>query len=46
MIAVGMCVYQVAELSCCEEFKDIYLRVNEKKTLNGLNKNKTKQTIL
>ncbi|XP_065890770.1 probable ATP-dependent DNA helicase HFM1 isoform X2 [Dysidea avara] len=36
----------VTELSCCEEFKDIYLRVNEKKTLNGLNKNKTKQTVL
>ena len=37
---------QVSQLSCCEEFRDIYLRVNEKKTLNGLNKNKTRQTIL
>ena len=43
---IELCAVQVSQLSCCEEFRDIYLRVNEKKTLNGLNKNKTRQTIL
>ena len=45
-IILELCTVQVSQLSCCEEFRDIYLRVNEKKTLNGLNKNKTRQTIL
>ena len=32
-------------LSQCQEFKDIRLRVNEKKVLNTLNKDKNRATI-
>lgn len=37
---------QMLELiSNCQEFSDLYLRVNDKKALNLLNKCKTKETI-
>ena len=32
-------------MSKCKEFSDVKLRVSEKKALNGLNKDKNKQTI-
>ena len=32
-------------MSKCKEFSDVKLRVTEKKVLNGLNKDKNKQTI-
>ena len=32
-------------LSKCREFDDIHLRVNEKRTLNTLNRDKTKLTV-
>ncbi len=36
---------QVNELSQCKEFQDVRLRVNEKRVLNTLNKDKIKPTI-
>lgn len=36
---------QVEELSKCKEFEDVRLRVNEKRILNQLNKDKHRQTI-
>ena len=45
------CIYgivlfvQVRELCLCQEFADVRLRVNEKRILNGLNKDKNKPTI-
>ena len=37
--------FQVSELSLCQEFADVRLRVNEKRVLNSLNKDKNKPTI-
>lgn len=36
---------QVIQLSLCKEFEDVRLRVNEKKVLNTLNKDKNRPTI-
>ena len=36
---------QVNELSQCKEFEDVRLRVNEKRVLNTLNRDKIKPTI-
>ncbi len=33
------------QISSCKEFADVRLRVNEKKVLNTLNKDKNKTTI-
>lgn len=38
-------ISQVEELSKCEEFQEVRLRVNEKRILNQLNKDKHKITI-
>ena len=35
----------VSELSLCQEFTDVRLRVNEKRVLNGLNRDKNKPSI-
>ena len=36
---------QVGEMALCREFEDVHLRVNEKKVLNTLNKDKNRPTI-
>ena len=36
---------QVRELSLCQEFSDVRLRVNEKRVLNSLNRDKNKPSI-
>lgn len=36
---------QVAALSKCREFEDVHLRVNEKRVLNSLNKDKNRPSI-
>jgi len=35
----------VGEIALCREFEDVHLRVNEKKVLNTLNKDKNRATI-
>ncbi len=37
--------FQVDLVSKCKEFSDVKLRVNEKRALNLLNKDKNKETI-
>ena len=36
---------EVGEIALCREFEDVHLRVNEKKVLNTLNKDKNRATI-
>ena len=38
-------VREVGEIALCREFEDVHLRVNEKKVLNTLNKDKNRATI-
>ena len=38
-------VKQVMLISKCKEFSDVKLRINEKRILNTLNKDKNKETI-
>ncbi len=45
VVDVGCVWFQVAELSRCKEFEDVHLRVNEKRVLNTLNKDKNRPTI-
>ena len=44
-ILVISCNLQVDLVSKCKEFSDAKLRVNEKRALNTLNKDKNKETI-
>ena len=38
-------ILQINQMSMCKEFEDVRLRVNEKKVLNILNKDKNRPTI-
>ena len=42
---VSFVLLQVRELSLCQEFADVRLRVSEKRILNSLNKDKNKPSI-
>lgn len=45
LLAVFIFITQMYVLSKCKEFNDVRLRVNEKKVLNTLNKDKNRPTI-
>lgn len=43
IVFLSLC--QVSEISQCQEFEDVHLRVTEKRILNTLNKDKNRPTI-